>query len=349
MKKTFRYIKQIAPWGIAIAIFVYLFQQYPPSKVLDAIRLVNIPAFIAFSISYFLILYLIDAWSMTKVIKRFSHPVKFRDILAGRGVTYLIMILNYAASQAAFGYYLKRKYDIPIFKALGIFLFIVYIDLMWIITLAFIGSLFQKYAVAGVDLGYTIQLITIVAYAGTLIWLAFWRRLPEKLIGRHIRIPIIEGLRKKEAFHIFENAKLSDYLKTALLRMPIHITIILSMYVLFWTFTVEISLVRILGNVPVVFLIGTLPITPGGLGTANAAMVELLSPYISSPIFSDGLITPKEMLFAATLLWMFSNYLLKICTGTVLLKCTSKGLFKPTEELSEEKAEEAAPHLHGNI
>ena len=342
MKKFLRYFKQLAPWCVAIGIFVYLFHLYPPARVWESLKYVNIPAFAVFSIAYFGFLFLVDSWSTQRIITRFTHPVEFKDIFMSRGVTYLIMIINYPASQAAFAYYLKRKYGIAIFKALGVFLFIIFVDLLWIITLAFAGSFFQDITIAGVDLARTVQVTAIIAYAIAFIWVAFWRRLPERVIGKHIRIPIIERMRERKIFHIFNQASIFDYIKTGLMRLPIHFTIIISMYVVLRTFHTSIPFVKILGNVPVVFLVGTLPITPGGLGTTNALMVEFLSPYLTGAIFSKGTITPKELLFTSTLLWMFANYLLKTLTGSILLRGVSKDLFKPTEDVPEDVAEKDA-------
>lgn len=349
MKKIVSRIKHVIPWLIAAGIFVYLFHLYPPQKVWEALKYVNIPAFVAFSLFYFFFIFVVDSWVMKAVISKFSHEVRFKDIFAARGVTYLIMVLNYPASQAAFAYYLKRKYGIPIFQALGIFIFIVVIDIIWIITLALAGSLFQEYDIAGVDLGHIVRTVALIAYIALFLWLAFWRRWPERLIGRHIRVPILEKLRTKKVFHIFESARVWDYIVTAIQRTPIHFTIIISMYVVLLTFHAHIPFTKILGNVPIVFLIGTLPITPGGLGTTNALMVELLHKYLTGPIFETGRISPQEILFTATLLWMFTNYLLKIIVGTLFLRKISKDLFRPTKEVPEEKAEHEAAHIRGNI
>jgi len=121
------------------------------------------------------------------------------------------------------------------------------------------------------------------------------------------------------------------------------------MYVVLKTFGVSIPFTVILGNLPLVFLLGTLPITPGGLGTTNAAMVELLYRHVSGPIFATGQVTPQEMIFTATLLWMFANYMLKIIVGTTLIKKVSTHMFEPTPEEPEEKIEKEAAHLGGNI
>jgi uncharacterized membrane protein YbhN (UPF0104 family) len=343
MKIFLHYLKRIAPWIMAVAIFGYLFHIYPPSKVWKSLTHVNLWSFSVFALGYFFFIYLVDSWVMTKVLSDFSYKVDFKDIVYARGFTYLIMVINYPASQAAFAYYLKRRYKIPIVEALGVFFFIVFIDLMWIITLAFAGSFFQDYQLGGVDLGRTVKILVICVYAFAFLWIAFWRRwLP-------LKFAFIERQRKRRAFHIFEQAKVIDYVKIAVMRIPIHFTIIISMYVVLKTFGVSIPFTVILGNLPLVFLLGTLPITPGGLGTTNAAMVELLYRHVSGPIFATGQVTPQEMIFTATLLWMFANYMLKIIVGTTLIKKVSTHMFEPTPEEPEEKIEKEAAHLGGNI
>lgn len=349
MRIFLHYAKRIAPWIMAALIFAYLFHLYPPSKVWESLTYVNLWTFSAFAIGYFVFIYIVDSWVMTRVLSDFSYKVGFRDIAYARGFTYLIMIINYPASQAAFAYYLKRRYKIPIFEALGIFFFIVFVDLLWIVTLAFAGSFFQDYSIGGVDLGHTVKIFSICVYVFLILWLAFWRRWAEKIFGHSIRFDFIERQRKRPAFHIFEQASVFYYLKVAIMRIPIHFTIIISMYIVLKTFGVSIPFTKILGNIPLCFFLGTLPITPGGLGTTNAAMVELLYRYVSGPIFTSGAITPQQMLFTATLLWMFANYLMKVITGVLSLRRVSKHLFEPTPEEPEEKIEGEASHIGGNI
>lgn len=349
MKKLALYIKRIAPWIVATAIFGYLFHLYPPSKIRLALAHVNILAFALFATGYFAFIFIVDSWIMQRVISRFSRPVSLKDILYARGTTYLVMIINYPASQAAFAYYLKRRYGIAIFEALGVFLFIVFVDFLWIVTLALAGSFFQDFTIGNVALGHTVQMVAAAAYAFAVVWIAFWQRWPEKLLGRPVKISIIEKLRSRRVFRIFNQALPADYLKTALMRTPIHFTIIVSMYVVMLTFNCHIPFLKILGNVPLVFFIGTLPITPGGLGTTNAAMVELLSPYLTGPIFAAGDISPKDLLFTATILWMFANYSLKAICGTIFLKKVSSALISPTPDIPEEEVEDEASHIGGNL
>ena len=52
-------------------------------------------------------------------------------------------------------------------------------------------------------------------------------------------------------------------------------------------------------------------------------------------MFDAGLITPSELLLAASLLWMFANYSLKVILGALFLNRLSSDLFKPIPEVEE--------------
>lgn len=311
-------LKNILPWLMAVGIFAYLFHIYHPKQIWAALSYVSLPVFIPFTIIYFLIVYFADIFVMSKVLKRFGHDVSVKELIPVRGATYLLMILNYAASQGAFAYYLKKTHRIPIFEALSIFFFIALVDLTWIMTLALIGSFFQDVVLAGQHLGRIVQIFALCFYSALFLSHYFWNR----------SWRVILWLRSKKIFKTFAEASPKDYFRTAAMRTPIHCSIIVAFYVLMKTFHADIPFVQILGNMPLVFLVGILPITPGGLGTTNAAMVTLLSPHVTGSLFQTSDITPAEMILAASLLWMFSNYLFKILTGIFCIRKVSVDLFE---------------------
>lgn len=319
-------LKKTVPWIVAAGIFAYLFYIYPPSKIWEALQYVRLSSFAPFAFGYFLFVYFVDVVSLSQVLKRFGFGVSIRELIPARGVTYLLFVLNYAAGQAGFAYYLKRTHQMPIWEALSIFFFMAVIDLYWVITLAAAGSFFQEYRFAGIELRGFVWLMASLAYLAFALNYLFWRgplyKKMERGNGR-----IFRWIRTKDIFRIFKEASFVDYLKLALLRLPIHIALITSMYVVFQTFGVFAPFVNILGNIPLVTLVGIIPITPSGMGTSNAALVELLTPYLTSPIFSQGTVTASELLFAASLLWMFSNFFFKVLTGLFCLQKVSLKLF----------------------
>lgn len=325
MKKVFSKLKILLPWFIAAAIFYYLFKIYPPEKIWNALHFVKLGYFIPFAIGYFIFLFYTDVFSLRFVLGRFDRKIPMKQLMPARGVTYLLMILNYGAAQAGFAYYLKRRHQIPIWDALSIFFFVMLIDLYWVISLSFVGSFFLTYQIKGVALKELIWMIAGGAYfSGLIFYLVLRGTLKE---GRQNFIS--RWIKEKPVFRVVREAKLKDILQLAMLRAPIHVSLLFSMYIVLRTFEVSVPFLQILGAIPVAVLIGTIPITPGGLGTSNAAMVELLHTSLKGPMFDAGLITPAELLLAASLLWMFANYSLKVLTGSFFLNKISSDLFKP--------------------
>jgi len=95
--------------------------------------------------------------------------------------------------------------------------------------------------------------------------------------------------------------------------------------------------------------VGTVPITPGGLGTTNYVIVELLSPHVTGAIIEKGIATAQSIIFAMTILWMASNAFLKTMSGLVWMRRVSRDLFKPTESDDADEVVSEATHLMGDI
>lgn len=336
MKRFLNILKKALPWVMAALIFGYLFAQYPPEQIWRAVRQVNILYFLWLALVYFSILYFVDCYTMSRALTRFGYPVSVKELFPARGVTYLIMNINYPASQAAFAYYLKRTHQIPIFEVLSVFFFMMVIDLYIVITLAFIGSFFQNSIIRGVDIGEFIRIFVLAAYAFFVFQLAFWRGWFSKITGIKKKVKFIEWIRSKKLFIVFNDATIKDYAKIAILRSPIHISIVLFLFIAVKAFDADVPLVNVLGSVPIAFLIGTVPITPGGLGTTNVAIIELLSPHITGEVISRGIVSAAELIFAVTILWMVVNYTLKTLVGVVWLQKVSKSLFRSTETADSE-------------
>lgn len=342
MKKFINILKKYGPWLVAGLMLVYLINKYDPRQLAIAFEYANLPFFLGISIIYFMILYLVDTRTLSFVFTRFGYKITTKELFAARGVTYLIMIINYPASQAAFAYYLKKTKGVPIFEALGVFFFVAIIDLFIVITLGFVGSFLQEATINGIDVSLIVQRFAILAYLGLLIHFVFWRGIKKDCRA-------FRWIKSKQVFHVFNSASVRDYLKVALLRSPIHVSIIVFLYVALYAFQVHAPMINILGDIPIAFLVGTIPITPGGLGTTNYMIVEMLSPYVRGDIITNGIVTAKGLIFAVTILWTVTNYSLKALVGLITLRRVSKELFKPDSEEEGKKVESEATHLMGDI
>ena len=326
-KKLRTFLKKILPWLVAVAIFGYLFHKYPLANIWNSLKSINIPAFIAVAVLYFGIMYLIDTCVITKILKHFGHESSFKEMLPARGVTYLIMVINYAASQAAFALYQNRKHGLPMSEMFGIFGIIVVLDLAILATLAAITTFFTTWPfdVAGMNIGQFVRFFTFAIYAAFVFNWLFWR-------GTFGKIGFLERLRTKDFFSVLSRARFGDYLSVFLWRLPVHVLIMGGMYFAIKPFNASIPFVNVVANIPLIYFIGAIPISPGGIGTSNIALVELLKPFITAPAISAGVVTAGELLFSFSLVWMFANYIMKALTGLVCLKFVSKSLFEIPSE-----------------
>ena len=341
MLRTF--LKKVLPWLVAVGVFVYLFRQYPPENIYNSLKYIDIPLFCFISLGYFLLMFVLDTFSISKILNTFGYAATVKELLPARGVTYLPMVVNYAAGQAAFAFYQYRKHGTPISKMLGIFGIIAVTDLYILATLAFITTFFTTwpFSVGNMNIAQFVRIFAIIAY-GVFAALLIVRKAFANTI-------LFKKIHNNKFLDLIAGTKLKDYISVGLYRLPVHAFIMGGMYIAVMTFNAHIPLVKILSNIPIVFFIASLPITPGGLGTGNVAIVELFKPFVTSNAISGGLITAGDLLFSFSLVWTFVNYLMKVLVGLICLKFVSKDLFKPTEGKTEEEAEEESIHIGGNI
>jgi len=326
---------------MAAAVFVWLFRQYPPANIYNSLKYMNIGLFCAVAGAYFICMFFIDTFSISRVLARFGHPEDVRDLMPARGATYLLMVVNYAASQAAFAFYQYRKHGVPISKMLGIFGIIVVVDLLLLSLLAFVTTFFTTwpFEIGGMNIAHFVRVFTIAAI-GSLLTLVI-------IANASANSGFVRRLRKYRMIDLISTTRPRDYLAVAIARLPVHVFIMCGMYVAIMTFNAHVPFMKIISNIPLVFFIGALPITPGGLGTSNVALVELFKPFIQSASITSGAITAGDLLFSFSLVWMFANYMMKALTGVVCMRFVSRDLFRPTVEVTEDEAEEEAVHVGG--
>jgi uncharacterized membrane protein YbhN (UPF0104 family) len=312
-KKNWSWLLRTLPWVVALGLLVFLFKKIPPQELWSSYHRVSLVPFLLFAIVYFLAVGLLDTYGLSRVLSKFCNPIHLGELWPGRCVSYLISLVNYNAGQVGLAGYLKRKKDFSFFKSLGSIFFVTATDLYWIVFLAFLGSFFVDFQFEGFSLSLWTQRIGYIAFLALLLHLAFWNRWFYKILPFKFHFAFADWIRGRHLFQAFHHAKLKDYLLTALRRLPLHLIFISSMWVLVRLFGGTITWRDTFATVPIIFLLGALPITPGGLGAVQIATVELLKDKVVGP-------HPEEMLFALSLAWMGTNYLLKVLFGLIYFR-----------------------------
>lgn len=307
---------------MAVLIFVYLFRKYPPEQVWQSLQFVNLPYFLAFSIFYFIAIWFIDCFGMARLFTRFGYPTKWAELLAVRSATYLFMIFNYGAAQGGLAYFFKKSKQVPFFKSAGLFLFMLTIDLYWVIFMAALGSFFTDLTIAGIYIPYVVRTVALVSTVFLIINMIFWKV--------HIPVKLFIWLKERDLFKTFNEASVTDYLIAFLLRLPMHVIIMSGMFIVALTCGAYLPLPKVLAFVPLIILIGVIPITPGGLGATQIATVELFKDVIEIPFLETLPIQTEELLLGISLIWLFANYLLKLFFGLIYFRKVSQKDFFST-------------------
>lgn len=315
-KSYFFWAKTLLPWVGATVVLAWLFKIYPINQIFNSIRLANPWGVGGLAIGYFYFIWRLDTFGVGYTISRLvGHRIPWREILPIRAATYPLSLLNYGAGQAAFAYTLQRRYRIPAGDLIGFFTLLTAADFFWVITLAFIGSFMGEHRVLGVDLTPTVRLISGATYAFTAAHLLFWCLHWENRVRGAAWQRAFQWLRAKRLFRVFHEATLADYLRLGLLRLPIPFTMTVVLYFVAHLFHAHVSLTAILGNVPIAALIGIIPISWGGVGTSNKALVDLLTPHLLLSPDITASVSVESLILAMSLVWMFANYLLKLGVG----------------------------------
>ncbi|HCU23594.1 MAG TPA: hypothetical protein DF383_01150 [Deltaproteobacteria bacterium] len=327
-----KFIKSALPWAVALGLFYYLFQKVPPAQVLRSLRLVPVGYFIGFGLIYFLTLLTLDTAMLSRVLTRFDAPIRFFEVLPGRCVTYLVALLNYNAGQAALALYLKRRRGVSFFKTLGCIFFISVIDLYWVIFLAFLGTFFFVPTSELFPIGAWVRNLAYLAFAAMILHLAFWRGCFGRILPERFHFRLGDWLRGRHLFQAFHHATLADYFRMALLRFPIHATVISAFWVVVRLSGAKIAFHEIAAATPIILLLGAIPLTPGGLGAVQIATVKLLQDRVVIPAALGTSVRPDELLLGLSLAWMTLNYSIKALSGLLSLAFSPASLYRETNE-----------------
>jgi hypothetical protein len=185
----------------------------------------------------------------------------FTRVLVIRGATYVLLLVNYALGQGAFGYYLNRT-GIPGLRAVGVTLFLIGTNLATLLVVTTLVWTFR-----GVDPAHSTLSLTLFVGSGAFVaYLGLIAIAPPVIARRQVFAPLFEcGLR--------------GYAIAIVGRLPHTAVIVLSHWVAMRAWGIPVPVSAGLTLMPAVAIASVLPISPAGLGTTQAAFVYFFSTY----------------------------------------------------------------------
>ena len=301
--RKYELIKAILAIAVTILIFIILFNKINFLEVKVALVSINIKLFILASfISIFVNLFLgADKWR--RILKNLGYFISYKEALFIMVTSNPIkFILPFKSGEITKALYLNRLKSFKFEKAFSSIMFDKFLNLLGTVILLAIGTFFFR---INLSLRIFVYLFIIISIAAVLDF-------------KHLRLYILNWIRKinlkiynsiRQLISTIEEIKLKKKIGLGIYSIFFQTSELLNAYILFKAFDIDIPISAIFLFIPLVILIGNIPITISGLGTREAAVVVLLLNYSSSA---------KLLSFA--LILSFVEYILPALVGLIFLK-----------------------------
>lgn len=265
-----------------------------------------------------------DTLAMLFVFRWFGLSLRFFDLYTIRAATYTLAVINYHLGQLGIIGFLHRVGKVPLAKASGWVLFIVGV---WVGLLLLIASLA---ALLGGPQGAALWPVLalfgagMVVYVTLLLWQPPWLRDPEHAlaaVGLSPKSKERAGPLGKVLIRVWTvlvallqpllAVGILGHIRALVVRLP-HLTILtLWHFFALRCFGVQVPLSIAVLYLPVIFAVGSLPISVQGLGTT-----QLAADYFFTPFAPGG----KEAVLAYSLSMTGISILSNLTLGLLFLR-----------------------------
>jgi len=253
------------PVALTVAIFLILFWRIPFGAFWQALSKAQLLPFLALMGSFSLCFFLLDTFVLSKLIRWFHGPLPYRDLLPVRAVTYLVSIINTQLAQGALALYMHRRFRTPLAQITSTVALMILLETTNLILFATVGFLAFP---GGAPLSLLALPLALVAVWLLLISLA---RGKLSILGQR--------LSGSEILSTFRRARLRQCAVILGFKGAVFFLALLVHSQALAFFGIEIPLACLVTFLPVVFLMGALPITVAHLGTSQAAWIFFFSDY----------------------------------------------------------------------
>lgn len=250
--RVLRAIKIAVPWILTLLILDFFRRHWDFARIAATLEDARWGLYLALMVPYSIVYFLLDTLAVTVGVRRFHTPVKYRDVLPVRAVTYVLALVNSNVGQGGLAVWLHRREDVPLLAIGGTFLFLAFVEIYQLVIYSSIGVAIVGSKVPDLGMVYAIAYLLLVG------WLVYFNGL--RALGRARPAP---GL-----LATFGRAHLADYgvilgIKSVSLALAIG-----THWAALQLFGIHVPLLALLANLPLIFLGSAVPLTVGKLHAA---------------------------------------------------------------------------------
>ena len=253
--------KTFLAYAIAGAIIWFVSRGIPLAEMTNAIRHAHLGLFLTTSAGALALWLLGETLLFSRLFTYFHRRTGFREVLVPNAMQYFLQIVNLAVAHGAMILLLSRRKGFPLLASGCTMLFQGFVDLQVLVLMALAGLALTPSFPARGTAWYLIGLLAAM-------WLASWfwmRGRPASTWARHVYdLPAMSAFRRARPWH---------YVRLVALRAPIFGLQGLVLYLQMLAFHIYVPLGLVIALTPLIMLVTSIPLTPVGLGSEQAAIL----------------------------------------------------------------------------
>ena len=260
-------LRRLAPWMVAAGTLAWLFANVDLAELRAALDRAPMAGFVAFTALYVPVVLLLDTFA-TWATFRSSLPdsgLTYRETLDIRGASYLLAILHYGAGQGGIAWFVARVHRVPLARAAGAVMLIMGVNVIVVALTALVGVL-----AGGAPSAPALRWLVLGMACAFPVYLAIVAARPAFLRKLRLLTPLFD-------------AGLRGHAVAVAARLPHIAWLVVAQYLAMRFFAIEPPFSAAMTLLPIVFVVAVLPISPSGIGTAQATAVALFSSYAPPP------------------------------------------------------------------
>jgi len=277
--RAWRSVKRVSPFLVSLLIVLYILSRLDRRQVIASIQHANLFFFLPLMIFFVFVWFYIESQNIHALIKSYGHDFTYFDSLKMRGITYLLMIINYGLGVGGMAVYLNRQFSLPFNRARNLMIVYSFVEVAALAFMSVFGCLFVR------DYSKMIENVMVFSVSIFLLYVLLYlvfQHMPEK--------GALAKIKNLNIVKCFCEIRHWEMLLLVFWRGIYFASFILFFYAAFQTFGIKIPLPIIAAYTPIIFFIGAIPFTPFGLGSIQAAMLYFYQDYGLPPqIFAISL------------------------------------------------------------
>ncbi len=285
--------------AIAVVLVAYFVASTDLPKVLAAIRQANLWLFAGTAVGIALTTWVYDSWCVTWLIgatlghRGNPEPVKLRSILPIKGASYLLNIVNYHAAALGMAYLVGRRKGVPYLEAAGAMATLSYIDLLAVTAMAMVGvwlapDFFGPYPA----LQAWLKMVAAAVFGGALV--------TALLLQSKLEHPLLNKLRQFAPLRPISSLGPRQMLAGLGLRAVLIVVYAATTYAQMAAFGLNPTWGRIFVAVPILTVVGTIPISVSGFGSTQVLMRSFYGPFVAAGLPAVATIDGFSTLYIAS-------------------------------------------------